>query len=297
MIINKNIQTISASYHPESLQAPCNHANATSEPGFFLRVPYELINHFVLGHHLKRQRELAVFLKLKIHFHNSIIYNPRNTTSLSQRTGISASCLRKYLKIFIDNGWCVILPSGSLRLGEMVNISVSEGVIDAKPGSKYFRVWKNKKTKVLHVKKKYSVSDILNEIRLQVIIKKKKSFEHYKSIVRDCKLSTKRLSKRELSIWKSKMKAKARYNLDDKNFTLDTDYQTSLKTIARNIGRMSKSTACRLMKLAQVNERIKIISGKMIPIPSLGIKNELPQNHFIFLNSVFKRGRNQYVFL
>lgn len=52
-------------------------------------------------------RHLAVFITIKSKYRNGCIYN-YTQESLASKTNISRSAIRKYVKFFLDNGWCRI---------------------------------------------------------------------------------------------------------------------------------------------------------------------------------------------
>jgi hypothetical protein len=265
---------------------------------YFMRVPYPLIKRFVEGHHLDCQRELAVFLKLKLHFHNSVIYNysTRTIRSVSEKTGISISSVRKYINIFIDCGWCH-LQGNNLILKSLIEIAKMCGCVSTK--KKYDKIGKIKKTEKLVIKKTHNVKDIICEIRFQVVLKKKRVVDKYVELCRDYEKSKTLKSKKAFLDFIKKIKKMNRYFLGDKTFILKNGWSATLKTIARNIGRMSKSTACRMMKHSQLNKRVEIKMGEFKFIEKYDplLNKRLPENTFVFMGHICKREVNKYTFL
>jgi hypothetical protein len=280
-----------------------------------MRVPFPLIRQFVRGGNNCKQelRQLAVFLKLKSIFVNSIFYDI-NYARISELSGLSESCLRKYIKIFIQLGWCEEIKGERagvkyrhLKFNTTVKVYELSSCHELSPN--YKRVWKNKKTEDLKFDESHSIRDIINEMRLKVISHKKDSFLFLQGLLRDHD-KTKRFSKSEWKIERKRIRLKAYFNLVDEtfvkkpeekkeslNFIKNSVYKAKLSTIARNIGRMSLASAYRLMSLAEFNKRIKIQRQGIVTIGPILEGFKLAPNWFIHNGFVCKKPCNIYEFL
>lgn len=101
-------------------------------------------------------RKFATFIYIKSQFKNSCVYK-YTQQSLSEKTGISRSAIRKYVKFFLDSGWCR-LDHGNLIFNKM-------RVLD-----------KNEKRIISDVKIRIGIKELIIDLQLLLLKHKQAQF-------------------------------------------------------------------------------------------------------------------------
>ena len=264
-------------------------SSSTNKGGlfYFMRVPFVLIEHVTLLH---REKELAVFLYMKSRFTNSCLFD-FNYSKASSAFGVSRTAAKKYISLFLKNGWCKI-HCGNLVFKDTVSVAKAEGIITTNP--RYDDVWKNKKTKFI---KTGSIKDNVNEIRVWIIRQKYKGFDFLKKAALDCKYS-KPLGRKQRILFQRKLKMISRYGISKDTFcNVEERFFIGLKKIGSHIS-ASTSTAYRTMKFASERGRIGYKSGHLEFMgPAADDDERLAKNGcFVYRGILCKKHVNEYYF-
>lgn len=253
---------------------------------YFMRVPFVLIEHVTLLH---REKELAVFLYMKSKFTNSCLFD-FNYSRASSAFGVSRTAAKKYITLFLKNGWCNI-HCGNLVFKDTVSVAKAEGIITDNP--RYDDVWKNKKTKFI---KTGSIKENVNEIRVWIIRQKYKGFDFLKKASLDCKYSTP-LGRKQRILYQRNLRTISRYGVSKDTFcNVEERFLIGFKKIAKHIC-ASKSTAYRMMKLAAERGRIAYKSGHLEFVSGLKDDPLLTEGgYFVYRGILCKRHVNEYFF-
>ena len=254
---------------------------------YFMRVPFVLIEHVTL---LNREKELAVFLYMKSKFTNSCLFD-FNYSKASSAFGVSRTAAKKYITLFLKNGWCKI-HCGNLVFKDTISVAKAEGIITTNP--RYDDVWKNKKTKFI---KTGSIKENVNEIRVWIIRQKYKGFDFLKKASLDCKYS-KPLGRKQRVLFQRKLKMISRYGVSKDTFcNVEERFFIGLKKIGSHIS-ASTSTAYRMMKFASERGRIGYKSGHL-EFMRTGLNDDKllsKSGYFVYRGVLCKRHVNEYYF-
>jgi hypothetical protein len=179
--------------------------------------------------------QLAAFIKLKSIFRNSCYFD-WSYRSISRKSGISTTTLRKCIPVFLEKGWCRV------HCGNLVFNKIS--VVDS-GGKGKFRVVLR-----IEIKEEESYRDLVKRIRILLIERKYNCFQAAKNICRDYQ------NARNLDSYKKAKKAVER-GWVRKKVSCNDRFFMSNESIGKMFGR-SASTASRLQKYGREKGVLKV---------------------------------------
>jgi len=181
-------------------------------------------------------RELAVFMFIKSQFKNSCVYD-YTQQSLSDKTGISRSAVRKYVKFFLDNNWCRI-HKGNLVFTGLKNFD------------------DNKKKIITDLKIRIGIKELIVDFQLLLLKHKQAQFNRMSDYRRDLNNPS------NVSQYKAALKAVKKYGYDkDKLPDANARLQISIKKLSEWLN-CSVGKASMIIKKLQKRGLISVIRCK-----------------------------------
>jgi hypothetical protein len=224
-------------------------------------------------------KEYAIFLKMKSKYCNSCFYN-YTQKNLSVKSGISLSTVRKYVKIFIDRGWCRLhRVKGKYNLLFTPLKSFDD----------------NKLRLITSLDFGKPIKDILNDLYLIILRNKQNQFDNLKKLGREIH------EPKSLESYKKAVKTLKRIKTTKNKLPKGSD---QLQISVKNISKMLKCSVGKahkvLTKLYQ-NEHISVWPAAMNKLVcsknSIVLKSALlVDNTFLIGNTVYYKPCNQYNF-
>ncbi len=225
-------------------------------------------------------RHLAVFITIKYKYRNGCIYK-YTQESLSQKTGISRSAIRKYVKFFLDNGWC------ELHKGEKSpNISLvfkGLGKFDKEP------------KRVLADIESNGIKNLIQQFQLLILKHKQAQFNRVKELSAEINTAT------NIKCYKSAKKMAKKYNYNvDKLPPRNAKLKMSVKSIAKWLN-CSVGKAVKVLYDLRFKGLITIIKCRNV-IGKSHIKAQIDRwladnkNSFCVKGRVIQVSCNEYIF-
>jgi hypothetical protein len=173
--------------------------------------------------HLK---DYATFLWLKGLYSNSCILN-YTQKSLSIKSGISLSGVRRYVKLFLDKGWCR-MHKGNLVFNKL-------------------KTFDHNKKKIIF---KFQINDSVKQVLkdLQLFLLKKKQEDFYKLV----KLSSDLSKPQNNKVYKNALKRVKKHDINKESLPGEgTEFSISMKKIALVLGCSIGSAAGKIKQMRQ----------------------------------------------
>ncbi len=180
-----------------------------------------------------RLKEFAVFLHLKSLYSNSCILDYTQQT-LAEKSGLPLSAVKKYVNLFISQGWC------KRHFSSLVFEKIS--VID-----------QGKKKFIFKFSIGTSVKQIFDDLCHQVLKIKQRQFDRYQKLRAD-------LNNPHPTIKRRANRLADKLNLKDQDIGASSMLKISIKTIAKIIG-VSVGSAAALIKRLRVQGIINCVTG------------------------------------
>lgn len=214
-------------------------------------------------------KALATFIYLKSIHSNSCFFKP-TLYSLSKKTGLSRTLLRKYLAYFIDQGWC------EYHSGNLIFKNVKKAGLMS--GKRYVIKSKSIKENVLY---------------LQSLILKQRAaqYDWVRKVQRDIK---------QPSSVNDYKKAKQAYKKVNFNKSANAPFSMSITNIGLMYG-VSRSKAFQIVRDMKRSDLVNVLKPAKKLVAKLNSKaysqvKDLMPNTYIYKGGIFKVEANQYIF-
>lgn len=183
-----------------------------------------------------RLKDLSAFLYLKSFYSNSCVFN-YTQKSLAEKSGLSLSAVRKYIKSFLNSGWCKMHGKNLLFV-------------------KLNKFDHNKKKVIVKFEIADSIKQIFKDLQLLVLKNKQNQFNRYKQLSLDLH------TPQNLNSYKAAQRTVKRKNIDVDKLPGEKDLMSiSMSKIASMLGCSVGSAHNRIKELKKSNS-ILCVNGR-----------------------------------